>query len=324
MNTTISVIVPVYNTEKYLARCLDSLLNQTYRDLEIIVIDDGSKDGSPAICDAYAQKDARIRVIHKTNAGVSAARNDGLAVVSGEYVTFMDSDDYIDKTMYETLHRLITQTADVDIAVCGTKRELSNGAFTSYYEGQEELVFSQREAIVNLLSNTYYCCSVCDKLIRRETVSDIRFDVAKKHNEDLLFLYEVMKRANRVVFSPTPLYYYCLNASSATHAAFGIDQMAIIDVSEYIYQDIKCRFADLEDVEFMAYMRNNLTVAMQAAEQGGSHKTEIKRIRRNIRRNLVRFLAHHPSKGYAVYAIVCVLNWRLFVKMARASKKKCE
>ena len=321
MNTTISVIVPVYNTEKYLARCLDSLLNQTYRDLEIIVIDDGSKDGSPAICDAYAQKDGRIRVIHKTNAGVSAARNDGLAVVSGEYVTFMDSDDYIDKTMYETLHRLITQTADVDIAVCGTKRELSNGAFTSYYEGQEELVFSQREAIVNLLSNTYYCCSVCDKLIRRETVSDIRFDVAKKHNEDLLFLYEVMKRANRVAFSPAPLYYYCLNASSATHAAFGIDQMAILDVSEYIYDDVKRHYPDLIGMERQQYVRNYLTTAMQMTRSGYCDPMSIRRIRANVKKELRFYLFSKASLGYKLGALCLSCGWKVFQWYSRIIDK---
>lgn len=103
----ISVIVPIYNTEKYLAKCLDSLINQTFQRLEIILIDDGSTDNSGQICDEYAVKDDRIKVIHKTNGGVSSARNAGLDVVTGSYIAFVDPDDYIDSDMYEVLYKVV-------------------------------------------------------------------------------------------------------------------------------------------------------------------------------------------------------------------------
>ena len=121
----ISVIIPVYNTEKYLKRCVDSVREQTYGNLEIILVDDGSPDGCPQMCDAFAAEDDRIKVIHKENAGVAAARNTGLDVATGEYLTFVDSDDYIAPEMYQSLLDVLMQT-DSDIAACNTVEVFQN------------------------------------------------------------------------------------------------------------------------------------------------------------------------------------------------------
>ena len=117
MDCTVSVIVPVYNSEKYLNRCVDSILNQTYRSIELILVDDGSPDNSGRICDEYAEKDSRVRVIHKANAGVSAARNSGLEVASGDYATFVDSDDYIEPDMYSDMMEKVNQY-NCDVVMC--------------------------------------------------------------------------------------------------------------------------------------------------------------------------------------------------------------
>ena len=128
MNDLISIIVPVYKAEKYLRRCVDSILAQTYQNIEVLLIDDGSPDNSGEICDEYAEKDSRVRVFHKPNGGVSSARNLGLKEAKGDYIGFVDADDYIDKTMYEVLLcNLIKENSD--ISICSYNQEDSNGIF---------------------------------------------------------------------------------------------------------------------------------------------------------------------------------------------------
>ena len=127
----ISVIVPIYNVEKYLDRCVDSIINQTYKNLEIILVDDGSPDNCPQMCDDYAKKDSRIKVVHKENGGLSDARNVGMEVATGEYVSFIDSDDYISLDFYETLLETIVDN-DSDIVECGVVKFYEDNSFDKY------------------------------------------------------------------------------------------------------------------------------------------------------------------------------------------------
>lgn len=133
----ISVVVPVYKAEKYIDECIESIVNQTYRNLEIILVDDGSPDRCPKICDEWAFRDERIKVIHQTNKGAAAARNAGIKVASGQYIGFVDSDDYIDKTMYEVLYEGIGKS-DAQISCCYFVREYGNGADSTEYTFNEK------------------------------------------------------------------------------------------------------------------------------------------------------------------------------------------
>ena len=128
MDSLISVIVPIYNVEKYLQKCVDSIINQTYKNLEIILVDDGSPDNCPKMCDDYAEKDSRIKVVHKENGGLSDARNVGMEVATGEYVSFIDSDDYISLDFYETLLETIVDN-DSDVVECGVVKFYENEKF---------------------------------------------------------------------------------------------------------------------------------------------------------------------------------------------------
>lgn len=152
----ISVIVPVYKVEKYLHRCVDSIINQTYKNLEIILVDDGSPDNCPKICDEYAQKDQRIKVIHKKNAGISEARNAGLEIAQGEFVAFVDSDDYIDSTMYEKM-LLLAQKEKNDLVLCGFKKVSEDGKIENFNEKimQEEIDFTHGIPDYIFIDNTF-------------------------------------------------------------------------------------------------------------------------------------------------------------------------
>lgn len=319
-NALVSVIVPVFKVERYIQRCLDSICNQTYRNLEIILIDDGSPDRSGEICDEYARKDKRIKVIHKQNAGVSAARNDGLDIATGDFITFVDSDDYIAPEMYQTLVKLIIDKK-VDIAICNFAKENKYGVFEPYWKEDLQCIFSQQEQLKYLLTNRYYCCSCCEMLFKKKYLTDIRFDIMKKHNEDLLFIYEVMKKAQKSVYSSKALYFYCNNQDSAANSNFNDSKMSIIEVSEYINQDVQQEFPELAKIEKREYMRNNITCAMEMVRSSYKNENAIYRVRNNITRGLGSYVFSNASFGYKILAVLISLNWNVFKKYVRIRER---
>lgn len=206
----ISVIVPVYKVEPYLRQCVDSILGQTYQDLEILLVDDGSPDSCPAICDEYAQKDPRVQVIHKKNGGLSSARNAALEVCTGDYIGFVDSDDWIEPEMFETLLNGLTQ-AQADIAVCGRYEEFREHRLARGWP--ETLVMDREEALGELLRNDTLQNLVWDKLYRRELFEDLRFPEGKTF-EDMAVMHWLFLRAQRVVCLPAVMYHYLQRSNS--------------------------------------------------------------------------------------------------------------
>ena len=203
----ISVIIPVYNSERYLADCLDHVLNQTYRDLELLCIDDGSTDQSAAILDRYAQRDSRIRVVHQPNSGVSAARNVGLDLAKGEFITFVDSDDTLEPDMYAHLLKLMT-CHDADITHCGYRKVFSDGSSRDVGGTGELLVQDSMEAAICLLRGQHFTGGLWNKLYRAELFENTRFDAGLKMNEDVLLNAALFQKAEKIVFNDLPLYHY--------------------------------------------------------------------------------------------------------------------
>ena len=210
----VSIIIPVYNVERYLKKCIDSVINQTYANLEIILVDDGSPDGCGDICDDYAKKDKRIRVIHKVNGGLSDARNAGIDAATGDYIAFVDSDDYVASDYAELLYKACIE-ANADISCC------------SYYRvyGQKKIKAPKPSTIIGLtnieaLRDIFLANSLCEvmtwnKLYRRSlfTDNDIRFPVGKVH-EDNYTTYKLFYFANKVQFIGTPRYFYLQRSES--------------------------------------------------------------------------------------------------------------
>lgn len=210
----ISVIIPVYNSAAYLKPCLESVLAQTYSDLEVICVNDGSTDQSGEILAEFAARDSRILVLTRDNAGVSAARNAGLRAASGTYVTFVDSDDTISCDMYETLLDLM-QAHSADIAHCGYKKIHLDGTEKDVMGTETLLVQSSEEAVECLLCGKYFVGSPCNKLYRRTILRGITFDTSLKINEDVLFNVQAFLNANIIVFRDTAKYHYYERAGSA-------------------------------------------------------------------------------------------------------------
>lgn len=228
----ISVIVPVYNVEEFLDRCVESLVQQTHKNLEIILVDDGSPDTCPQICDAWAQRDCRIRVVHKENGGVSSARNAGLDMANGDYIAFVDGDDYLSNDMYE---KMLAEIVDygADCAACGMVRESANG----YKEvwGRDCITVLDRLAVLQWIGEASGILPVHtgNKLFSKDTIGNIRFDTRFRYAEDTLFNFEVARNINKMVLHGLPRYHYINNAASVSHQTFimaKFDEHKVMDI----------------------------------------------------------------------------------------------
>lgn len=206
----ISIIVPVYNVEAYLDRCMESILKQTYKRLEIILVDDGSTDSSGEKCDAYAKQDSRIKVIHKKNGGLSDARNAGLALATGDYIGYVDSDDWIEPDMYQYLYDACVEH-DAELAVCRYFREYQDRTEAS---GTGEIVPLSRDELLKIYisGNDEYVIynSVWSKLFKRELVADLIFPKGR-NSEDIMYTTRAFCRLDRAVYIDRCLYHYVLD-----------------------------------------------------------------------------------------------------------------
>lgn len=220
----VSIIVPIYNVEKYLKRCLESLLNQTLRDIEIILVDDGSPDKCPQLCDAYATRDSRVKVIHKKNAGLGYARNSGLEIATGEFVAFVDSDDYVDLNTYKILYDN-AKSLDADVVLCGFKR-LNNEKVNIVSDTQIPQVLhgddciSVLKGMIGISTNVqFYHFAVWHGIYRNALIqnNNVRFCSERDYiSEDIVFHLSILPLCNCISVIPDNLYYYCLNENSLT------------------------------------------------------------------------------------------------------------
>lgn len=213
----LSIIVPVYKVEKYLHKCIDSILNQTFRDFELILIDDGSPDNCGAICDEYAAKDGRIKVIHQENAGVSAARNAGLDIATGTYLGFVDSDDWIEPEMYEKLVDAIREN-NRDVAICGVSyvHENSERDYDGFVAEQE---LTQEDLITELFGKPGILgTGIWNKIYCSKQIASVRFDETRRYAEDSVFLLQsFLKCPSGGIKIADPSYHYVLRENSASH-----------------------------------------------------------------------------------------------------------
>ena len=205
----ISIVIPVYNVDKYLSQCLESIINQTYQDLEIIIIDDGSSDNSPQICDEFAKKDKRITVIHKENGGAASARNEGLRKATGDFLAFVDSDDYIEKNAYSTMMEVMSREG-ADIVECAFSFKFRDKE-TEEYVFQEEKQFDQIKYL-SLFTTQWTCGLIWNKLFRREVLHNVFFEEGHQIDDEF-FTYQGVMTARKIVFAPSILYHYRMRAS---------------------------------------------------------------------------------------------------------------
>ena len=243
----ISVIVPVYNVERYISQCVESILEQTYADLEIILVDDGSTDGSGSICDEYKLKDNRVVVIHKCNGGLSEARNAGLDIARGEYIGFVDSDDYIEPDMYEVLYKNCERYA-ADLAAARFVKFNTQGEVRKNFTENIE-VFSREEMLrLFIVGDRRYeiTMSVWDRLYKRELISDLRFPVGKCY-EDIVFSTKVIEKSKINVYIDRALYHYRLREDSISGEDFNDYNRAPLRIITDLIPELERRILFLDE-----------------------------------------------------------------------------
>lgn len=232
----LSIIVPVYNGEKYLKRCLNSIQNQTYKDFEAIIIDDGSTDGSGRICDQISMNDPRFHIIYQKHAGVAAARNSGLSQAQGEYIAFIDSDDYVDPNYLEILMRGMDHPK-VDISYCAAQNEDENQNIIPNKEVINDVIFAASDYEWN---GPLQHPIVWGAIFRRKTIEGINFDIRFSVAEDSLFFAQSLKRAKMLCFKHDKVYHYVIYKESAAHGKFSEKKLTELKAWKEIcnlYQD---------------------------------------------------------------------------------------
>lgn len=318
-NDIISIIVPIYKVENYLNKCVESLVNQTYKNLEIILVDDGSPDNCPKICDEWALKDSRIKVIHKENGGVSVARNVGLDIAKGNFIGFVDSDDYIHSTMYEKLYNSI-KTNQSDMAMCcysmvfddnsEQKLEESNLNKVIGINALEYSAVCNYEKHENSLHIDAITLSIWRMLYKKDVIGDCRFDTDIGYGEDFLFNTNLLNNNTRISIVNESLYYYYQRVNAATHCfneKMIITKLKYIDkikeaikykVAPQYYNAFKFNWFKMVYLDFIRsgntsyYKQYYKTLKDKSLNTKLSYKSYNK-LTKSLKDKIVNFLTHH-------------------------------
>ncbi len=318
----VSVIVPIYKVEKYIKKCVDSIVGQTLPDIEIILVDDGSPDDCGAICEDYAKQDLRIKVIHKANEGLSEARNTGINAATSEYIGFVDGDDYVAPDMYEVLYKNITEQ-NADVAGCGlydcyTDRKVPQ------YSGQDEfLILNNKEALGVALEGVKFSVNAVNKLYKKRFFEEIKFPKGRL-SEDAFTIPKVLASAATVVFDSSPKYYYMHRGESITTSAFKRQDFDVISAYEQNLELVKKDFAELtKQAEFRllwayTYVFDKMILS-ENLEDLQSYKEILKKLRKNTPQMLMNPCFSLKRKAAMLVLMVCP---ELYKKLLRGQKSR--
>jgi len=242
----ISIVVPVYNVEQYLKQCIESIVRQTYKNIEIILVDDGSTDNSGVVCDEWSDRDCRIKVIHKANGGLSDARNAGMQIATGELIGFVDSDDYISENMYELLYNNMLEN-ESDISACGVQMFWDKNTTQSrMLTPTGTYVFSNKNAIVSTIDEIILKQPVWYKLYKTDLIRDIFFPVGKYH-EDVFWTYQAVARAEKISIFDTPCYFYRQRSESIMGNDFSLKRLDALEAKVMRSDFISKNFPEIAD-----------------------------------------------------------------------------
>lgn len=293
MGDLISVIIPIYKVEEYLDACIASVVGQTHKNLEIILVDDGSPDNCPAMCDAWTRRDDRIRVIHKPNGGLSDARNAGIDIATGEYIAFVDSDDYIRSGMLQKLYAALCRT-EADISACGI---LTCEGENQTAWGCHDLTGTPKQILAMLYSDTAYPVSAWNKLYRRSCWETLRFPVGKTC-EDAFTTYQLVHNAKRIVMIPEALYCYRIRPGSIMTSAFSLKKMDEEEAWRCNYRFIEHHYPQLKKKAFDFYLqRVNALIQTMSAENQLNYAEQYQMLR-NILKNHFGYVLFGSQLGW--------------------------
>lgn len=299
MSSLISIIIPIYKVELFLDECITSVVEQTYKNLEIILVDDGSPDNCPTMCDGWAEKDNRIRVIHKPNGGLADARNAGLDIATGEYISFIDSDDWILPEMYEKMMSVM-QKENVDICACNIR-----SCYPDHEEvwGCKEYFTGNSEQTLDMLySDTKYPVSSLNKLYKRECWKELRFPIGKIC-EDAFTTYQLVHNAECIVQIPEAFYCYRIRPQSIMTSDFTIERMDEEEAWRANYQFVKTHYPLLYKKAFRFYLQKVHVLIRTISEEQRKEYSQQFIYLKNIMRNNILFIVFKSG-----------LNWKYRIK----------
>ena len=314
--TVVSILIPAYNVASFLPKCLETVLGQTYTDLQVVVVDDGSKDDTLTVANTYSAKDARLEVYHQENQGVAATRNHLLDRVKGDYVLFVDADDWIESDMVEYLMN-VAQNHSADFVMCD---HVINDAESSR---EEPNVFEldQEHAIVDFLHHDYFIGALWNKLFKREVTEGIRFNERIWYGEDALFTWGVLQRTQRVVVSSKQLYHQYMNEESISHQAFGYKKLTGHKTWAILTNEVEEKWPQYTNLVHGVFARSDMHLLQAAAQSRYLKDEHIKELQRNVRKNYkyLKPLLKHDFKKL-MYATM-IMYWYGFGKIYYALNK---
>lgn len=313
----VSVIIPVYNVSEYLPRLMETVLSQTHKELEIITVDDGSPDDSGRICDGYAAKDSRIRVIHKSNSGVADARNAALDIASGDYIVFADGDDYLDPDYVSYLLKLCTSN-DADISCCAWTTD-EGGKLTkcTFRKNEPGIYTGGNEAMRALLTTRLMSSSVWGKMFKRHLFDGVRFPQGSNYYEDDATMYRIVSKAKSAAVGSESRYFYTLRDDSMIHRSFNDNNFKMIEVFEQ-----RCAFIEKNYPELSVYAKSDILMAVNHCvikmcdERLFGHPKikELKAYYRKYEKYFLKGISYFPAKMFSIAAFISIrLAMRLYV-----------
>ena len=320
-NELISIIVPVYKVEKYLEKCVNSILKQTYTNLEIILVDDGSPDKCGQLCDELAKIDDRIKVFHKENGGLSDARNYGVDRANGEYIGFVDSDDYIHECMYEELYKAIKKSG-TSIAECGVTRVYKN-TLRPHYEGEDYFLVLDREGYLKeYLENKRLYGSAWCKLIHRDLAKKIKFPTGKIY-EDAFYTLELLKTVDKYTLISGNYYYYYIRENSITTRSFSSKDMDYIEIMNEIEDYTLANFPIFKEQLLVRLTFAYISIFNQLLEVDNyKRKSEYKILKNKLKDNYFKVLSNKKApKNLKAAMFLLSANERLYKFMLSKYKK---
>ena len=312
----ISIIVPVYNVEKYLVKCIESLIGQTLKDIEIILVNDGSTDQSGDICDKYKIKDKRIKVIHKKNGGLSDARNTGIDIAIGKYIAFVDSDDWVDMQMFKKMYEMANKNK-VDIVQCNYIEAYDENNI-GFYELEHITKYTSEQILEELYGQNYVkTVVVWNKIYKRELFEDIRFPKGKLH-EDEFTIHKILYKAKSIIDTNVPMYYYRQRADSIMNSKFSIKRLDLIEALEerrkFFKENKLNKLVKLTERNICGLMKYFNMKLLQS--DISDNKIVITRIKNHMKNNYFKFMFNpYISNKSKLGTTIYIINEKLYYKI---------
>lgn len=314
MNEKISIIVPIYNVEKYLEQCIESILSQTYKTLEIILVDDGTKDSSGIICDEYAKKDSRIKVVHQKNMGLSGARNTGLKIATGEYISFIDSDDFVDNSTFEDMIFSLKKD-NSDIVECGTIFCNEIGGYINENTINDVRVYKDKEQIKELLTTGSITTTSWGKLYKRKLFKNFEFPLGKYH-EDTFTTYKLLHFSKKTTVLNKGFYHYRQVNGSIMNSSFKLKHLDSIEATLERSKFIEKNYPEYKKYDYANIVYSCCKVYERILLSDFYDKKIIKNLQNLIRKYLIYFLIYSKSKkSTKLFSVVCFVNMGLCKKI---------